>query len=444
MYPIAKVSDQTLWFVLSYPKIGGVERRMLNLATQATEKYPELAIKLLITPDLYKQYHKDTQLGPLLSGSKVQIELVETARKPKLQQPPASNSLLHKFWRKLRQKLTGLVGKIIPGPKEKSLARRGTPLPIQEPQNFEQLTKNSWLEKFLKFTAPGDDVHCFGGRIERNGGILLSQQKRKVVLEIINNRNISNVVSDLKCILSNIGACPNLKINCLSKTVYQNFISEIGIAFLQEYQITCTYYKTPCLPSIKTSSPQSVELPRENVIVFGHRFIAPKNGLLLAKVVTDMYQQGELKGWKVHFRGRGEQTGAIKQALMALQEAGIADVRWSNDIEGELRQAKIFISIIETGSYPSQSVFQAMRNGNLLVLGDAGETAERFAHKDVYFTKINESAIRQILINAMSDAAHSDIFEAKSKAMKQFFQSFYEQSNQATELISLHYDLETV
>lgn len=215
MYPISKASDQTLWFVLSYPKIGGVERRMLNLATQATQKYPELTIKLLITSDLYEQYHKDTQLGPLLSGSKVQIELVETAQKSKLQQPPISNFLLHKFWRKLRQKLTGLVGKPSSGPTEKTLTRHDAPLPIQEPQNFEQLTQNSWLEKLLKFTAPGDDVHCFGGRIERNGGILLSQQNRKVVLEIINNRNISNVVSDLKCILSNIGACPNLRINSL-------------------------------------------------------------------------------------------------------------------------------------------------------------------------------------------------------------------------------------
>ena len=39
-----------------------------------------------------------------------------------------------------------------------------------------------------------------------------------------------------------------------------------------------------------------------------------------------------------------------------------------DNLSEELSESKIFVSIISTGNYPSNSVFEAMRNGNLLIL----------------------------------------------------------------------------
>ncbi len=434
-------SNNSLWFVISCKTIGGAERRMLNLATQVSNQYPSLNVNFLITPDLYNEYCRDTQLEPLLVNSKIQVHLAEWPETSESSQSVSTNSLMHK----LRRKYLGLVEDL------KHLFKHLFPnivfvkdkikLPVNQHEDFYRLINNSWYQELLRFTSPGDRVHCFVGRIERNGGILLSQHNRKVIIEVTSNRILSKVVPELQCLLTNIGTCPNLKINCVSETVYQNFLSKIGLAFLQKRQIVCTYYKTPCLP-IETYSLENVTSPRENIIVFAHRFVGPKNGLLFAKLVSDMHQQGELTDWKVNFRGRGDQEEAIRNVVKPQIEAGVVDVGWSHDLEGELRQSKIFISIIETGSYPSQSLFQAMRNGNLLVLGDAGETVERFAHEDVYFTEIKESAIRQVLIAAMSDASNPTNFKAKSEAMIQFFQLFLERSNQTSELLSAHFALE--
>lgn len=433
MQQSSQASGNMLWFAVSCKTIGGAERRMLNLATQVTKLAPELAVHFLITPDLYQQYCEDTQLGPILNNGKIKVHLAEWPKPLNTPKTTKKRFLLPKRVRKtiqLPHRIFNHLFRFLP------ITLKDSP-ETSPPENFDRLQHLSWYQEMLKHTKPGDHVHCLVAHFERNGGVLLSQHDRTVVVEITSNRAIKKVVSELKCILSKIGPCPNLQIQCVSETVYRNFVAIIGSDLLEENQISCNYYKSACLP-LETAAP-TIPPPRENIIMFGHRFESPKNGLLFAKVISDMYQRGELANWKVHFRGFGPEEAAIRDAVARQIADGVVDIGWSHDLEGELRRSKIFASIIETGSYPSQSVFQAMRNGNLLILGDAGETIKRFGHKDIYFTTIEASAIQKTLKQAISDAENSIVFTSKSDAMKEFFKAFSEKSNQAAELLSLHF-----
>lgn len=430
--------NKTLWFAISCKTIGGAERRILNLATQVLQLNPNLNVNFLITPELYSNYCSDGQLKPILESSKIKIHLTEwppqdvpQAKAQKLSTSPASR-IFQKGVR-LTQKILNRLIRSLPAVSPKTASNNSV-------KDFDQLQRASWYEAMLKQTSPGDHVHCLVAHIERNGGILLSQQGRTVVAELTSNRALEQSIPELRCILSRIGPCPNLHIQCISQTVYQNFINSISADFLEEYQISCDYYKTACLP-LDVAVPD-VPPPRENIIVFGHRFVGPKNGLLFAKTIAQMHRQGELKNWKVHFRGFGPEEEAIRSILESQIADQTVDLGWTSDLEGELQRSKVFVSIIATGSYPSQSVFQAMRNGNLLVLGDAGETAKHFGHHDVYLTAIEQQAIRSTLISAMNDASNPISFTAKSREMKQFFRTFSEESTQAKELLNLHFSRE--
>jgi hypothetical protein len=424
-------NNKVLLFTISCKTIGGAERRILNLAYQVSKLKPELKIKLLITQNLYEEYQKDTQLLPLIADEKIEINFAEW--------PQNLQTLIQKkqhLYQKIIKRLLRLINlvseplwRVINSPSKTSLHSDAS-------QNIDKIKRDSWFQEMLNLTKPGDHIHCFVGRIERRGAILLAKHGRKVVIEITSNRMLPDITSDCKFLFPHLGLCPTLYLNCVSKTVYNNFLTEIGSDFLEQYQVSCGYYKTPSLPlellNCRTSK------VRENIVVFGHRFIAAKNGILFAQVVSDMYKRGELSNWKVHFRGAGPEEEAIKQILEAETLAGCVEIGWSHDIEGELQHSKIFISIIATGSYPSQSVFQSMKNGNLLVLGDVGETVEQFAHENIYFTKIEKDAIRTVLLKAMADATDATIFSAKSNSMKQLFRTFSEKSTQAKELLSLH------
>lgn len=428
----SQTENNRLWLVISSTKIGGAERRILNLATQAVHLRPNLVVNFLITPRLYSKYCDDTQLSLLLNNNKIKIHLIDWPTSDpfliKSIVSPLSKSLQKGI--NLLQRFTNYSNRLLPN---HTLEKPHG----YDPQEFFKLRQFSWYQKMLLYTRPGDHVHCFAGSIERNGGVLLSQQKRMVTLEITSNRILEQVISELKCILFKIGPCPNLHIQSVSETVHQNFVSGIGANFLKDYQISYDFYKTACLP-LDTATPNT-PVERENIIIFAHRFVGPKNGILFAQVISDIYQQGELKNWEIYFLGFGPEEAAIQNILGELVAGGTAKIGWSTDLESELNRAKIFVSIIETGSYPSQSVFQAMRNGNLLILGDVGETRERFAHQDIYFTNIEKTAITEVLLSAMADAENSTVFKAKSRAMKKFFQMFSEKSSQAKELLSLHF-----
>lgn len=421
----------TIWFVNSCPSIGGAERRAVNLAQQVKSEAPEMTVKLLIRRSLFEELRKDSQLRAVLDAESLEVEVVEYDTPPAL----SRGSAVFRLMRNGRRALVKLSKRTI---RRLGFAAPDNSRPATKAASFrDALVRKSWMQPMLDVTAPGDKIHCFVGDQERNGGILLSCRERRVVIEITSNRMIEKTAKHMRVILENVEQRTQLHIQCVSKTVYSNFLSEIGQDFLGQHGISSNYYRSPCLPL----APNRIESrePRQNVIVFGHRFVGPKNGKLFARVVSSMSGAGELSGWRVLLRGWGPEEAELREILAADIEAGVVEIGWSSDLDDDLSRSRIFVSIIATGSYPSQSLFQAMRNGNILLLGDAGETKERFEHPDVVFSEISESAVRSSLLQAMRIGNDKVEFERVSLAMSRFFDEFASRSTQAKELLELHF-----
>lgn len=123
--------------------------------------------------------------------------------------------------------------------------------------------------------------------------------------------------------------------------------------------------------------PQSLPFAeRRNEIVFAHRFLPRKNGLLFARVAARFLD--ETPGWTVKILGRGKDDQAIRTVLACHIESGRAFVGYKSPIFDDLATAKIFVSVITPNNYPSQSVLEALAFGNALLLSDTGTSVARF------------------------------------------------------------------
>lgn len=421
---------ESLLFCISCKKVGGAERRLLNLIHQVIRLKPEANIKLLLTRDLYNEYQKDSQLATLINNDRIHLYFANW---------PGEYSKKGIYI----NKLVSLFLRLTKTFKLKSYLRndlenraKSSNQEYKNSLNLSKISRSSWVKDIVNATKPGDHVHCFIGNIERNGGVLASQFNRKVVIEVTGNRLIPKIVSDLNVLVSNIGVCHNLHFVCVSKTVYENFTSSLTYDFLNKYKISCTYYKSPCL--FQECHQISTSEKRKNIIVFAHRFVPHKNAKIFSRVIAEMYELGELKDWQVHFRGSGPEEVVVRDTLKSAISNGYVQVGWSSNLESELQEAKIFVSIIGTGSYPSQSVFQAMRSGNLLLLGNTGETVDKFQHQDIYFTDIIKSNIIKSLKKMIKDCENETLFKRKSEAMQQFYKDIDSKSSQAEELVNIH------
>ena len=115
---------------------------------------------------------------------------------------------------------------------------------------------------------------------------------------------------------------------------------------------------------------------KENTIIFAHRLVPRKNGLLFARVAKTFLKENE--GWTIKIFGHGPESLEINDLLSEEISNGSVVTGYRTKILPELEKSRVFISIIEPDNYPSQSVLEAMHAGNALLLSDLGFTKERF------------------------------------------------------------------
>lgn len=140
---------------------------------------------------------------------------------------------------------------------------------------------------------------------------------------------------------------------------------------------------------------------KENNIVFAHRLIPRKNGLLFAKVVKEFLKN--YPSWNIKFFGKGEQATEINTLLYEEILAGKVTTGYQTKILEELVKSKIFVSLIEPDNYPSQSVLEAMYTGNALLLSDCGSTKENFYDKNGLLCQVDFDDILDKLTKLASD-----------------------------------------
>lgn len=164
---------------------------------------------------------------------------------------------------------------------------------------------------------------------------------------------------------------------------------------------------------------------KENLIVFAHRLIGRKNGVLFARAARKFLARHP--DWRIALRGEGPEADDISQILADDVAQGRAITGYTSGLRDELRRSRIFVSIIEPDNYPSQSVIEAMVHGNALLLSDKGRTREKFFSENGRMTPIDEDQIVRNLSDLVSDSVGLDAMGMRSHrlACERFSQSAY-------------------
>lgn len=140
---------------------------------------------------------------------------------------------------------------------------------------------------------------------------------------------------------------------------------------------------------------------KENIIIFAHRLIPRKNGILFAKVVKEFLRSNS--GWTVKIFGHGPQASMIRRLLDEEISSGRVSVGFKGNILPDLEKSKIFVSLIEADNYPSQSVMEAMYAGNALLLSDRGFTKEKFINSNGLLCNLDPTDVLAKLTCLTSD-----------------------------------------
>lgn len=139
---------------------------------------------------------------------------------------------------------------------------------------------------------------------------------------------------------------------------------------------------------------------KEKLIVFAHRLVPRKNGLLFARAARRFL--ADHPDWCVAIRGEGPDEPAIRKTLAAEIAAGQVVAGYTSNLPGELARARIFVSIITPDNYPSQSVVEAMTAGNALLLSNMGQSREKFLDGNGLSVRIDEDAVLERLTEMAS------------------------------------------
>lgn len=139
---------------------------------------------------------------------------------------------------------------------------------------------------------------------------------------------------------------------------------------------------------------------KQNYIVFAHRLIGRKNPVLAAKSFSAL--ASKYRSWTFYIYGDGPLSGEVKKICEAADK-NLIYMGYSQDLPCILKKSKIFISIIEPDSYPSQSVIEAMAFGNAIVIGNCGSGPEKFISDNGYAVELDErsvfSAIEKMILD---------------------------------------------
>ena len=382
----------TLWYLICSTGIGGAERRIVKVSTYFAEQGLFSRVNLVVNRALLDAYAKDLELVQMLRTSPVRVMVKEGVFEK------------HLFPDSLK----------IRGIKKIHLYLKSHPYLYRR-----VLHRLSWYRFLKKRLGPKDVVHCFFGDPARNACLLVSQKlPQPVIIELTSNRLVERVGSQMKTMLDNGRQISGrLCIRTVTSVVYRNLTRIVPGSFFESCGADLAAYSGPFI----AMGSDCIRRPKQKVIVFAHRFIEPKNPILFCRVVRALLDTGQLDGWQIKLRGRGPLEDDMRKILHPYIDNGIVDIGFSYELGKELAESMIFVSIIITGNEPSNSVYEAMRNGNLLVLSRSGGTVGQFDHPDVAFVDIDMQSLTEGLLNATSSAEGSR-FETKSEAMRRFFE----------------------
>ena len=161
--------------------------------------------------------------------------------------------------------------------------------------------------------------------------------------------------------------------------------------------------------------------------------------MLFAEAIRELFDEGRLKEWTVLIRGNGSLEPKIREILKPVIDAGGVKIGYTNSLIEESKIAKIFVSIISTGNYPSQSLFESMRYGTLLILSDTGVTKEKLGEGEgIFYVKdISKDEVKSSLTKAIRIGG-SDSFTIYSENIEQTYDDMVAQNGYLNDVLEIY------
>lgn len=176
---------------------------------------------------------------------------------------------------------------------------------------------------------------------------------------------------------------PNIKFVCVSENVCLVLKENIG-AVRAESSIYRHHPFTGILGN-ENSKAKNSSGDKKNHVVFAHRLIDRKNPLFAARAFCRV--ANDHPDWKFFIYGRGPLEKEVKSAV---EQCGLVNVifcGFCENLSDVLDESKIFVSLIEPDNFPSQSIFEAMRASNALVVLDSGLGSKNLILNNGYLIK---------------------------------------------------------
>lgn len=393
-----------LFIIASSEGIGGAESRTVKFANYAAENL-DLDVNLVVNLTLLKAIEANKLLNQLISHSNLNITVYE---------PPLSRMLSE-----------GNRNRILKDRRVKKLLRY---LPLF------MIRELSWYRFLKKNVTHKDIVHCIFGDTARLGSYFLASNSDAkdvpIIVEITSNRHVNTWGRHINFSLGKRLDESSLHINCVSETVKSNLLPEVR----REHHGIIQAYSGPFMVI-----PRESNVSKQNVILFAHRFIPPKNPLIFAEAIRELFDEGRLKKWTVLIRGNGSLEPKIREILKPVIDAESVKIGYTNSLIEESKIAKIFVSIISTGNYPSQSLFESMRYGAVLILSDRGVTKEKLGEGEgIFYVKdISKDEVKSSLNKAIR-IGESDSFTTYSENIEQTYDDMVAQNGYLNDVFEIY------
>lgn len=193
------------------------------------------------------------------------------------------------------------------------------------------------------------------------------------------------------------------KLICVSKSVEERLAAPSNINLYTRQQ-PLAYFGS-----------NEISLVKDNLVVYAHRLVARKNPMLAAEAFTILAT--EFPEWDFYICGDGELKNEVETAILSENIQNFKYRGYVYEMDKLMERSKIFVSLIEPDNYPSQSVFNAMANGNALIVSDTGFSKDKFIKDNGYAVDLT---VDDIVKNVRKLIIGDEIIKASQNSLELF------------------------
>ncbi len=390
--------------ILGSNGIGGAERRALKIAHFLCEN--SIKVTLVLNYDLLQWLKRDSELSFVLGIKGLKTEVFEEMQRPII--PLSSRYSLIKKFDDFNLYRLPVFGKII-------------------------LRNMTFRSQLSKLDLRNSVLHCLGTDAARLAVIFeserLSKKGNKIIVEIVGHKMINRLSRQAIYFKDH---AEFFQFGAVSNSVFDQLHSALdnsGYGAFQIFDWEGAFIATPG---------KLLNVAKRNHIVFASRFNPPKNPVLFARAITNVLMMPKFSNWTVSIRGRGALEDDIRTIVAPLRERCI--VGFTSKLSKELAESKIFVSLIDTGNFPSQGLFESLFYGCYPILSDSGNTREYFDNYIKRYTKLDEESLTEFLVGFLGSMScdTSGMGDYYFVSPKEMFYDVRSSSNYAKKIMSLH------